>query len=193
VRALGYCARSLAATTRAAIGPRGTLITCPPTTPATLNPQALEVDLLFLNLHGFPQQPYLYGDRWLTALSSANLATLNLSQSVVVVSACFFPSSPIHKRLLSLPLGPPRLLIAGSGPNYTNPSYLSGPALLTLHLRRLLSLHVPPRLALSLSKGLLRLHPPTLAALDTLAFTDLTHLSAGTLRGSAAPTKDTNQ
>jgi len=67
-------------------------------------------DLLYLALHGIPDQPYWYGDHYLTALTVDALQNLNLRKTVVFVASCHFTAGPFLDALLACR---PRALIAG--------------------------------------------------------------------------------
>lgn len=106
-------------------------------------------DLLYLALHGIPDQPYWYGDHYLTALTVDALQNLNLRKTVVFVASCHFTAGPFLDALLACR---PRALIAGSGENYARNQSLVGPHLLGYFLRRSLEAGLPPRLALATAK-----------------------------------------
>lgn len=46
-------------------------------------------DLIYVCLHGLRNQPYLYGDRFETAISSEQIRTANLGGAVVYMAGCF--------------------------------------------------------------------------------------------------------
>ena len=89
-----YCARSWrvsATLTLAAAGRLARPLTCPPLTEETFPYERLAVArLAYVRLHGLPQQPYLYGDDWLTAMSARRLrGGPRLQGTVVILEGCF--------------------------------------------------------------------------------------------------------
>lgn len=64
-------------------------IICPPTTYATLNLDSLKAPIVHLRLHGMPNQPYLYGDNWLTALSAEQVRNADFSGCTVFLEGCY--------------------------------------------------------------------------------------------------------
>lgn len=131
-------------------------LTSPPMTAEAFDAGLLlDRDLLYISLHGLPDQPYWYGDDYLTALSvqAFTFGTahrhLSLRHTVVYVASCHFTDGPF---LDAIKTCRPRALIAGSGENYARSHSLVGPHLLGYYLRRALEAGLPPRLALATAK-----------------------------------------
>ncbi len=106
-------------------------------------------DLLYFALHGLPDQPYWYGDDYLTALSVDAFHGLNLRQCTVFVANCHFTASPF---LPAIQACRPRAIIAGSGENYARSASLVGPHLLGYYLRLAPTSRPPAPLALAAAK-----------------------------------------
>ncbi len=73
-------------------------------------------DVLYIHLHGMPDQPYWYGDRMETALSAEQMKGANLKGVVVFVANCFGAGSRMVDALLEAGCS---AVIAGPGTNYT--------------------------------------------------------------------------
>lgn len=162
-----YCAHSFVVSARLVANTQPA--TCPPTHIGTFNPQRLEADFVFIKLHGLPEQPFWYGDHWITALSADQIRQADLSRSVVFVASCHLPESPM---LPALREANARLIIAGHGVNYTAPGHaLSGPDFLALTMRRLLRWRIAPHLAFIIAREKLRRRPSqNLATRDAALF-----------------------
>lgn len=167
MKAFAYCAKSLVKSARLVTGTEP--LTCPPTAMHTFNPHLLEADFVYIKLHGLPEQPFWYGDHWITALSADTIAQADLSRSVIFVATCHVPASPM---LHALRQARPRLLIAGHGVNFTYADHrLTGPDLLALTMRRLLRWRVDPGLAFIIARNKLKRRPRQDAAIrDALLF-----------------------
>lgn len=164
--AIAYCAKTFAQTCQIVTGTAP--ITCPPVTAGELDTRRLEAGFLFIKLHGLPDQPYWYGDHWITALSALDIVQVDLSHTVVFVANCFFPESPM---LPALRAAGPRLIIGGGGVNWARAGQLAGPDYLALAIRRLLALGVPGRAAFAIARMKLRLHrSQDLTIVDALQF-----------------------
>ncbi len=111
-------------------------------------------DLLYFGLHGLPDQPYWYGDDYLTALVSTPSRVSNLRQCTVFVANCHFTASPF---LPAIRACRPRAIIAGAGENFARSESLVGPHLLGYYVRLTLQAGLPPRLSLTAAKYRLRL------------------------------------
>ncbi len=146
----------------------------PPSVAETFNPHDLEADFLFVKLHGLPEQPYWYGDDWLTALRADQVTEADLSKTVVFVCNCFLPESPMLQALKDA--GAP-WIIGGHGLNYARPDdatadgVLIGPDLLALTMRRALAWGFPPDVAFFIARKRLRLkRVKDIATTDALQF-----------------------
>jgi hypothetical protein len=166
VKIVSYCAKTFAPSARLVTGTEP--LTCPPLSATHFDPHALEADFLFIKLHGLKEQPFWYGDDWITALRADQIIQADLSHSVVFVCNCFLPESPM---LDALTQAGARWIIGGHGPNYARPDELSGPDLLALTMRRLLAWHIPPDAAFILARKKLRIRKvQDLATRDALQF-----------------------
>ena len=151
--AIAYCAKAFAHSARVVTGAEP--ITCPPTSAQDFQPVFLQGDFVYIKLHGLHDQPFWYGDHWITAITADQLASLDLSRSVVFVATCYFPESPM---LAALKATHPRLIIGGYERNYAVPDKLAGPDYLALTMRRLLAIHVPPTAAFYVARTKLKMH-----------------------------------
>ncbi len=126
-------------------------VTSPPLTIDNFNTKWLHrpYDLLYFSLHGIPEQPYWYGDNWLTAISAEHFAGVDLSGAVVFVANCYLQGSPMEKALLDCH---PKALIGGSGKNWTRTKRPVGANLLGWYVRRLVCAGIAADKALHLAK-----------------------------------------
>ena len=160
MKTFAYCT----ATQRAAVAKAAGVepLTSPPMHFEQFSPGLLAgQDLLYFALHGLPDQPYWYGDDYLTAMSTDAFLHLDLSRTVVFVACCHFTAGPF---LPAIQACHPRALIAGNGENYARTETLVGANLLGFFLRRALAAHVPPNLALASARYRLFLHTNRLRA-----------------------------
>lgn len=135
---VAYCARSFYRSVHLAAGVKP--LTCPPLTLHTVDLAALEAaDFLYLKLHGFAHQPYLYGDDYATALTCDQIATLDLSNTVVFSACCFFLDSPWPAAFQTANV---KALVAGHGQNFARSFTVAGAD----HLGRLFRLFVTARM-----------------------------------------------
>lgn len=116
--------------------------------------------LLYLALHGLPDQPYLYGTDWITALGPDTFNNVNLSRTTIYAPVCHLDASPLLPIILATH---PHALIIGSGENFSPYVHKLGRT-----LRILLSLNFTPPTALKLARAHLSLYSDHPAALDTL-------------------------
>ena len=122
----------------------------PPVSRATFTPELLQgYDFLYFKLHGLPDQPYWYGDRWLTALSADQVRQANLQGAVVFVTNCFLTDSPMLKALFDAGAS---AVIGGAGENYAAKRRVYGADLLGMTFRQLLQARMPPALAFEAAK-----------------------------------------
>lgn len=82
-----YCCRSWLVSTWLAAGARP--LTCPPLTADSVQPVQFQAAVLYIRLHGLPDQPFLYGDGWQTALAATWVAGLKLPASLVFLEGCY--------------------------------------------------------------------------------------------------------
>ncbi len=89
----------------------------PPLDMNKFDPKWLEgADLLYIHLHGMPDQPYWYGDHLDTAISAEQIKRLNLAGVVSFVANCYGAGSRMLEALLEAGCS---AVIAGPGTNYT--------------------------------------------------------------------------
>lgn len=131
-RTIAYCMQSVARTARQATG--AWPITCPPFTAKTFPVELfLQADLIWLGLHGTPDNPdYLYGDEVVgpiagittrvRALHVADLAGLDLSDKVVFATSCYLPSTNFPAAFKAQGA----TVIGGPGKNYGDTARLTG-------------------------------------------------------------------
>ncbi len=165
MRVFAYCCASMLERTRRAAGMYPRL--CPPINVACIAPRTLEgYDLLYLMLHGMPDQPFLYGDRWETALSAETVRSANLAGSVVYSGACYLAESPMLPAFLEAGA----VVIGGSGRNYSVKGGFDLVDLLGQWVRYGLAAGLTPERALRLGKARLRLGRISKERRDTLKF-----------------------
>lgn len=161
---VAYTAREFASQVARAAG-RCRLLQSPPFTHTCPNlPDDLfspPPRLLYLALHGLPDQPYLYGAGYVTALSAGAFTGRRLPHTVIYAPACHLADGPLLAAMLATQ---PCALVAGSGENWSPFVHRLGHT-----FRILLSLHIPPTTALKLARARLSLYSDHPAALDTLA------------------------
>lgn len=95
--------------------------------------------LLYLKFHGLPDQPYLYGDEWATAISATQIRGADLAGVVVYAPTCWLPQTPVLTALLEAGA---EAVIAGYGSNFAysrGRHALGGADLLGWFLRRFFS------------------------------------------------------
>ena len=157
-----YCTQDQAPLVRWAAGV--TPLTCPPlssSSPAIIHHLSNNKDkLLYIALHGLPDQPYLYGSEWITALRTDQITQLQIHNTIVYLPSCHTPQSPILQAFLSTNA---QAIIAGDNANYAPFIHHLGH-----HIRVLLSFHVPVTIAIRLARAQLSLQSAHPAALDTL-------------------------
>lgn len=135
---IAYCARSLYRPVQLAAGVKP--LTCPPLDLHTIDPDRFqEAGFLYLSLHGLADEPYLYGDNYATALTCDQIAGLDLSQTVVFSTCCFFLDSPWPAAFKAANV---KALVGGHGPNFTRRFHVGGAD----HLGRLFRLFVTARM-----------------------------------------------
>ena len=148
-------------------------VTCPPYQVDGVPPVHLlfermqAANFLYFKLHGLAGQPYWYGDGWMTAISAAQLCSLDLSGAVVFVANCFLADSPMLPALLDAGA---RAVVGGHGENYARSRGVDGADLLGLWFRRFCQAGLQVRMAMALSKVRLKARRPTKAIRDALAF-----------------------
>lgn len=160
------CCKSFLIPVRKATGV--TPLLCPPITLSTFKPASLEgADLLYVKLHGLPKQPYLYGDRYLTAISTDQIRDADLSDTLVFAPVCHLPSSPLLSAFLEAGASG---VIAGHGINYGTTRRLRATDLLGAVLIEWLRRGLSPDRALRMAKLRLMLGRQDRPTQDTLKF-----------------------
>ncbi len=170
MRVLAYCAQSFEHSVKRAAGVKPLL--SPPVTMDTFNPTWLEgYNLVYVKLHGLPNQPFWYGaistEISCTALSADQVRQANLTDTIVFVANCYLPESPMLQALLDAGA---KAVIGGPGQNYGRPHSVDGADLLGLFFRYFLTWGLPTSTALRAAKLRLRYKRKDKATKDTLAF-----------------------
>lgn len=89
--------------------------TFPPETVKTFQSSWLEgFDFLYFHLHGFPKQPFWYGDRWNTAISDAQVRRARLDGAIVFAANCYGQGSRMVEALYRAGAS---VIVAGPGSN----------------------------------------------------------------------------
>ena len=151
-----YCAHSWRLST--ALATLKVPKTCPPERPATLKRAWFEdADVIYLRLHGLPNQSFLYGDGLITALAASQIRQLDLGGKIVFMEGCFGESGRVDDAFLAA--GAKFVIgstMATKGRRYRlGPSTLIGGAWL-----RYVKRGIDPRAALHLAE---KKHPTKLA------------------------------
>lgn len=144
-------------------------LTCPPANADTFDPRWLAGrDLIYLDLHGMPGQPYWLGDDGIVALTAEQIHGASLGNAVVFAINCYLADddSPMLDALLGAGA---RYVIGGSGPNLGGQETLQGASLLGFYLRTGLAAGFDPLTALSAAKSALRVHNAVLQAISAPA------------------------
>ncbi len=129
--------------------------TFPPLDMNKFDPKWLEgAELLYVHLHGMPDQPYWYGDKMVTALSAEQVKQANLKNVVVFVANCFGAGSRMVDALLAAGCS---AVVAGPGKNYTVEDQVRGADRLGNEFVRAYEQKHDAGFALSFAKDRLRL------------------------------------
>lgn len=172
MRIYALCAASFAESVRRAAGAAPAL--SPPVTLDTFNPASIEGHhLLYIKLHGLPNHPRWYGDRWKPAISAQQIASANLSGTVVFAATCHLYTiranqlvpGPMLQALFSTNA---RAIVGGPNANAATRDRVAGADLLGMYLRRLLSLRLPPSTAFKLARSCVRASRHTTSDTDDL-------------------------
>jgi hypothetical protein len=119
----------------------------------TLDPARFQdAGFLYLKLHGFEGQPYLYGDDYATALTCDQIASLDLSNTVVFSACCFFLDSPWPDAFQAANV---KALVAGHGQNYARAFEVAGADHLGRLFRLFTTTRMHPTKALKLARACL--------------------------------------
>lgn len=148
---VAYCAAEFVIATREAAGVEP--MTCPPLTSDLIDPTVFAGrDLIFLDLHGNPDDQRLAGSYGLFALEAGQIRSVDLHGAVVFASTCYLgdENSPVLAALLD---SGAKCVAAGAGKNFSPAHGASyGAALLGLWFRRGLERGLSPDAALNLAK-----------------------------------------
>jgi hypothetical protein len=148
-----YCCKSFRESVRKAAGCEPLL--SPPVTVESFFPTWMTGhQFIYFKLHGLPEQPFWYGDRWHTALSAEQIRTVSLAGSTVFVANCFMSQgSPMLEALLATR---PAAVIGGDGQNYARANTIDGADALGMFIRIWLERGFTPRNSFRFAKKLLR-------------------------------------
>lgn len=162
---LAYCSLSLARIVRLAAGVEP--LTCPPLTAKTFDAgQLAGRAFIYINLHGLADQPFWYGDGWITALSAAQLHSANLKGATIFAANChLFPNSPM---LHALQASRPAAIVGGAGPNFTGRQRLKGADRLGRLFHTFRTIAIPPKRAFAMARLALRTYRRDKATQDAL-------------------------
>lgn len=108
-------------------------------------------DFIYFKLHGLPNQPYWYGDNWITAMSTDQLKSVALKGTIIFVANCYLEESPFLPALLNTGA----LVFGGAGQNFAAARGLIGADLLGRTFRRALEItnrRITPTSAFALAK-----------------------------------------
>ncbi len=150
MKTIAFCAESFkeAAQQAAGVNP----MTSPPVEQMTFDPRSLSgFDFVYIDLHGEPGQPFLYGDIG-AACSAGQLRECDLRGAIVLALTCYLgdDNSPVLDALLGAGA---QYVIGGGGENYSNTRSIGGADILALVLRRMLQIGVEPLRALTIAKA----------------------------------------
>jgi len=140
-----YCATSFAKSVRKAAGVAPLL--SPPYHHGCFKPAWLErQDFIYFKLHGFPSQPYWYGENWTTALSLSQIEQADLTGSVIFVANCHGATQTGKPDVMVQALldAGAVAVAAGPGVNWAPLHRVGGADLLGHNFRRFLGLSLPP-------------------------------------------------
>ncbi|RPI64650.1 MAG: hypothetical protein EHM48_00420 [Planctomycetaceae bacterium] len=166
MKVFACCAKSFEPSVIRAAGVKP--VTCPPLALADCPNGILDgYDFYYFKLHGMQDQPYWYGDNWLTALATDTIIKARMSGAVVFVANCFLPESPMLWALLKAGA---RAVVGGSGENYARPNTVDGADLIGMWLRRGLSAGLRVESAFKLARSRAWLTFPGMVRDDMLQF-----------------------
>jgi len=174
VKVFALCAQSFEPSVKRAAGVKP--LTSPPVIMEAFNPAWLQgYDFLYFKLHGFPSQPYWYGDGYVTAVSAHQIKTADLSNTIVFVANCHL-CERVNGDLLPSPMlvalleAGAKCVVGGPGTNYAAKIKLVGADLLGFYFRLLLGFpRITPNLAFRAARARLALTRDPVAT-DTLGF-----------------------
>jgi hypothetical protein len=166
MKIFAFCSASFAPSVRRAAGVEP--VTCPPLTLDLLPPHFLDgYDFYYFKLHGLKDQPYWYGDNWVTAIDVEHISKAKMNGSIVFVANCFLPESQMLWSLLKAGC---RWVVGGAGKNYARPNTVDGADTLGKAFRQALSWGMTPKGAFRLAKVRAALIQDAKIRRDTLGF-----------------------
>lgn len=171
MQTLAYCAASFTQSVHQASGVKP--LVSPPMVAEDFNPLWLTGHkFLYFKLHGLQDQPFWYGDNYLTALTATQIKSVNLAGTTVFVANCYLVGkqgqSPMLDALLSAGA---QAVLGGPGLNYSRSQSVDGADLLGQAFRIALSINFSPATAFKIAKFRLQAtmrHDSTIQ--DTLQF-----------------------
>jgi hypothetical protein len=102
--------------------------TFPPLTADRFDPDWLAgCELIYVHLHGMPDQPYWYGDQMMTAIRHEQIEAAQLNSAIVFVANCYGANSRMVQALYQAGAS---AVIAGPGKNFTVEGAVRGADLL---------------------------------------------------------------
>lgn len=154
MKVLAYCCQSYARSVRKAAGVDP--ITCPPLDANTIDVSRFEgYDLLYLDLHGRPDDTAWYGDDRSVAMTAGQVRQIDLSGTVVFAANCYLgdENAPMMSALLDAGA---KSVIAAPGKNYGGKKNLTGASRLGQWLRIMLSVGTEIDTALESAKRIVK-------------------------------------
>jgi len=175
MRTLALCAASFQKSVKQAAGVEPLL--SPPVNIKTFDPHSLEgYDFIYFKLHGLPNQPFWYGDNWLTTLSANQLSQADLSETTIFVANCHLYTILNAKlvpstMLLALLHSNAAAVVGGPDINFARSSTVRGADKLGQYFRYACQLGAKPKTAFKVAKKRIELaRKRTFATEDTLDF-----------------------
>lgn len=147
---VAICLEHTAAATHAAAGIPP--ITSPPLTQRTYRRAILEsADLIYIKLHGQPNQPYWTNAGQQRVINYHQIAATNLTGKTILLAACHTTqTSPMLQALIKANAA---AIIYGDGENYTGITKPAGADILFTNLRQLLAAGIPTLIAYNLARN----------------------------------------
>lgn len=158
MRIFAACAASYEESVRRAAGVPPVL--SPPLEMDTFDPEAWSgYEFYYFKLHGLPNQPYWYGDRWLTAVSDVQLRQVDMEGALVFVAGCnlFAGEPPTGPMLEALWAAGAAAVVGGMGENFGARRAVVGADALGINIRRLVQMGARPGMAFRLAMRRLEL------------------------------------
>lgn len=169
-----YCANSFRESVHQAAGVEP--LCSPPVTWQSFSHTLLQADLVYLKLHGSRYLVQWYGEHELIALTRTQILAADLSQTVLFIANCHSFHVMKGRTILSPMLkaclqAGARAVICGPGQTRARARAVDGCDLLGRHVRRFLTMRLPPTIAFRLARALLALSSrQDIVTADSLAF-----------------------